>query len=472
MSIELSETGQNGTNTTAVSTTNSVFTSLVSGAGSAVFDNSWSIDGGLSLHSIGPRSLRGPVTGGQHKITFYGRMAALPASNSIFATGRLATALKAQLRYNSSGTISLINISSQVSVTTTTVAALEVFRIDWTIDKTGATQTMSVFKGANLHSTTPTETITGAFTASDLDDFGVSAFQSGHEMWMDRLVVDTTTMEGPYARAKTVTAPGAAHTTRVSATTRPTTAVLPAAAHAAASAATRRAHAPTARTAAHPTVTAATRRAHQSTLAAAGAPTQSDTSARTGSVTTSAAAVVSASGATTRPAATTITAAAHVTAGATTRRARTVTAPACAAVSAAQQSEAGINVPLGAAAALTATVAAVRTAAAAASAAARIGVTARTTRSLTGTASAAAAVLIAATTTKTFPVTVPTAAHTAASSGTVRPTTAALPAVVIVTSTAPTAAWLIWDGSASHPGTPTLWNGVVEQPVTTEITRT
>jgi hypothetical protein len=62
-----------------------------------------------------------------------------------------------------SGKIQILNDADAVQATTTNViTAGSWFRVDWKVDTVGKTQTLKLFTGANLHSITPTETITGA----------------------------------------------------------------------------------------------------------------------------------------------------------------------------------------------------------------------------------------------------------------------------------------------------------------------
>lgn len=167
----------------AVSPTNSTINGILTttGVGSAIFSNAFAVSGTrsclISVDATADYAVYWDVaslTGSQYA-SFYPRLPAVaPATIQVIARWTSsANVNRCQIAMNTSGKLLLRNVSALVATSTGTYHGTRP-RLEW--DVVGTTQTLRIFSGANLHGTTPDETITGAFTSAAATRFAAGFF--------------------------------------------------------------------------------------------------------------------------------------------------------------------------------------------------------------------------------------------------------------------------------------------------------
>lgn len=194
MAVQFHEPCDGGADGVTVTTSNTVFTTVT---GSPVFDEDWFVPGGpdTSILSTGPASLRGTVSGTSHLVRAYFRIAdATPASNLTFAAARTTGAVQqAGLRLNTAGTISLLNVTTQVDVTSFSLNDNEAVGYRWKV--VVGDYFCEIYREGNLYAgATPNDILTGTLTAADCIDLGFAAFQTGMTANVTHITCDDASM--------------------------------------------------------------------------------------------------------------------------------------------------------------------------------------------------------------------------------------------------------------------------------------
>lgn len=176
MTIDLTEDFEGSTSGTAISTSNTAFTS-VTGSGVQTFDNAQVMHGALSMKAEGSGS-----TGYSTKtyaarnttyIRMYFRLNALPASNVFPVALNSTSTTRAQLRIANDGAISLRNGTTAVYTMSNLLSAGVWYRLEWLVSN-GTGQQLRIYLGDN---------------ASALEDSGTQTYNTGTH---DRALVGVT----------------------------------------------------------------------------------------------------------------------------------------------------------------------------------------------------------------------------------------------------------------------------------------
>jgi hypothetical protein len=194
----------------ALATTNSSldgFTSTVA-TGSGVFSTAWAVEGTrsalLTVDTTGDYAAWfdvAPVTGSQY-VSMYVRLPSVnPSTQQAIARWTNTNTNRCQLAMNTSGNLMIRNpalaVATSVGVYTNTAA-----RLEW--DVVGTLQTLRIYSGVNLHTTTPTETLTGPFTSAVSNRFWigtVASWGAPSTLAFDAVRVDDAVNPGPLVTA-------------------------------------------------------------------------------------------------------------------------------------------------------------------------------------------------------------------------------------------------------------------------------
>lgn len=136
---------------------------------------------------------------------FYMRLSSLPAATAtIFSLlDPAGSTTVSALRMQTNGTILLRNGNITVNTSTTALSANEWMRVELFYNAANSTQTLKLYKGGNVDSTTPTETLTGAATngAASYFQLGMITAQASQTYDLDEVETSTATWLGPSATA-------------------------------------------------------------------------------------------------------------------------------------------------------------------------------------------------------------------------------------------------------------------------------
>lgn len=125
------------------------------------------------------------------RMRYYIWVVTRPAAVTILSSVQLSTTVRAAVRLDTDGTINLRNATTTVA-TSTALANGAWHRLDWDADNAG-TQTLKIFSGANLHTDTPSQTISGAYNSGTHDRIVIgSSVNTTTEFFMDAIVTDPT----------------------------------------------------------------------------------------------------------------------------------------------------------------------------------------------------------------------------------------------------------------------------------------
>ena len=132
---------------------------------------------------------------------FYIRLSSLPAATATLFSllDAPGTSTVSALRMQTDGTILLRNGVVTVDTSTTALNTNEWMRIELFYNAAASTQTMRIYAGADVDSTTPTETLTGAATngATSYMQYGMITSQASQTYDLDEVESSTVTWLGP-----------------------------------------------------------------------------------------------------------------------------------------------------------------------------------------------------------------------------------------------------------------------------------
>lgn len=147
---------------TALTQTNSAFTTTVSGmvfSTAALTTTVGATQSGLVTANAGQAQGVGPLSAASATVflRFYVRVTARPAANVTIATIRSGTTNRVEMRTTSTGGIQLRNnAATQVlAPVAETIPADTDCRIEWAYDGTAGTQQVRIYRGANVNGSTP-----------------------------------------------------------------------------------------------------------------------------------------------------------------------------------------------------------------------------------------------------------------------------------------------------------------------------
>jgi len=136
---------------------------------------------------------------------FYMRLSSLPAATAtVFSLlDNAGTTTVGALRVQTDGTILLRNGAVTVDTSTTALNINEWMRIELFYNAAASVQTAKLYAGANVNSTTPTETLTGAATngATSYMNIGMVTSQASQTYDIDEVETSTVTWLGPPSTA-------------------------------------------------------------------------------------------------------------------------------------------------------------------------------------------------------------------------------------------------------------------------------
>jgi hypothetical protein len=214
MSSVFSEGFENGTNGATITTTNTTY-SVVSGSGTAVFDNSVAVAGAYSAKftttSTNTIVLKDVFSGGSTTLRYlrrYFTTNVLPAANApqTIMRARLSTTTTAQVVLLSTGKLELKDGNTVAATSVNSISLNSWFRVEWSVDgTTNATQSLRIFLGANYNGSTPDETITATYSAGSFDrtEDGIGSGTFSGTLWLDQADDDNATWPGPSSGANT-----------------------------------------------------------------------------------------------------------------------------------------------------------------------------------------------------------------------------------------------------------------------------
>lgn len=102
---------------------------------------------------------------------YYGRLSSLPSANMQIFSSRNSGTILGGARVQTDGKIRLINGTITVATSTAEITTGQWFRIEYFYNSSSSTQTLRLYFGNSVNSTTPTETITGPATEGSADSF-------------------------------------------------------------------------------------------------------------------------------------------------------------------------------------------------------------------------------------------------------------------------------------------------------------
>lgn len=206
MTLLLQENFEVGPDGGTIATADLAFDSKSGGTTGMVYDSAEKFFGsyGAKLkyaNTIGYFLKNITTTSGPLYMRAYVRMPAI-APTTFIAFCRFLSATnvnKAQISIDpASGALALRNNATVVATTISSYLGLRV-RLEWEV--VGSTQTLRVYSGANLHSDTPTETISGAYTQGTINQFqiGYNATPANTQdvIW-DSVALDDAVQPGRY----------------------------------------------------------------------------------------------------------------------------------------------------------------------------------------------------------------------------------------------------------------------------------
>jgi hypothetical protein len=176
VSTSFYESFENGTDGVATTTSNTVYSSFT---GVPVFDNAAFVAGALSgmstsagtASSFATQNLPSPVT--DRYFRRYLRVSAWPTGATVLPLVRTrnssTTNTTAQIVMNTSGQLVLRDNNTAVATSTTVIGLNSWFRVEWHIAGGSTTQTLRIFTDSNYNGSSPTETISGAYTNGSFD---------------------------------------------------------------------------------------------------------------------------------------------------------------------------------------------------------------------------------------------------------------------------------------------------------------
>lgn len=199
------EVGAQGTN---LSTTNTGFDAVVKvGTATATFDSVNFSSGVRSAKLACPAvadnvQLRHEIGAlvSRRWVRAYVTPQTLPAASTVIVTAKESAGglVRAQVRFNTAGTLTLRNVTVAVATGTAVVQAGQMFRYEWALDETAGQQRLRIFIGPNIHGTTPDEEITGPLSVGTFDRLEIGHVSAGiWTTWLDDAGTSDTDWLGP-----------------------------------------------------------------------------------------------------------------------------------------------------------------------------------------------------------------------------------------------------------------------------------
>ncbi|HSX32715.1 MAG TPA: PKD domain-containing protein [Candidatus Saccharimonadales bacterium] len=212
--VVFSEDFEGGTNGAALSTGNTAYSSFVS---TPVFDNTAAVSGSLSALMVVNTSVQPSMTQNlgvavnSRYFRRYFRFSALPSGSVTFMrlrnSGGVGSPITAEVAIGSSGAIQILDgTTTGVGLSSTKITPNTWFRIEWFLDGPGGQQTLKLFVLGNYNGSSPTETLSGAYTGSGngtlfdriSDGAGATTFYTG-SIWLDGVADSNSGYLGPEA---------------------------------------------------------------------------------------------------------------------------------------------------------------------------------------------------------------------------------------------------------------------------------
>lgn len=138
------------------------------------------------------------LSGGSHYNSFYLWCPAIPSTRTNLSFLRDSGTVRGSLALNTDGTLMMRNVSLAAWTSTTTVKVNGFTRIEWDVLPTG--QILRIYKDANLHTLTPTETSNlQALTNSSITsiNLGSATAVANTDLSFDRWRMSNTESPGP-----------------------------------------------------------------------------------------------------------------------------------------------------------------------------------------------------------------------------------------------------------------------------------
>lgn len=144
-------------------------------SGTHVYQNSAVADGSLGIECTTQSILRKNVTATANvRMRWFFQVPSVAAgTNALMAMARSGTTSRCSIRYESAGTLRLLNVATATGSSSASMTVDQLVRCEWEINGTAGTQALELYRGANAHGTTPDETLSGTFTNATFDNIGV-----------------------------------------------------------------------------------------------------------------------------------------------------------------------------------------------------------------------------------------------------------------------------------------------------------
>jgi len=194
MAVEREYSYQGQSNGTAI-TTSTISADTVTGSG-GTHSTTRGILGTSSMRIVAsPGTFThyyGVTARARTRMRFYVWFATLPSANMLIASVNATSTVRASVRVLADGTVDIRNASTQVDTSNFALQTGQWYRFDWDVNN-GTGQSLRIYSGANLHTETPTDTLTGAANAGTHDRIIIGAITSvTTEFFVDAVAIDPT----------------------------------------------------------------------------------------------------------------------------------------------------------------------------------------------------------------------------------------------------------------------------------------
>jgi hypothetical protein len=183
-------------------------------SGTSTYQNTVVANGSLGVVCTDQGILRKNVSSTANaRMRWFFRVPVVSAgTNALMAMARVGTTSTCSVRYESAGTLRLVNVSTATGSSSAALVADQLVRCEWAINGTAGTQALEIYRGANAHGTTPDETLSGTFTNTAFDNIGVGWYVlvSGFSIFYDEIkATDAPTVAiGGFSAAPEFVVPG------------------------------------------------------------------------------------------------------------------------------------------------------------------------------------------------------------------------------------------------------------------------
>lgn len=182
MSLVYNEKFDGGTNGTTITTSNTSASAITGTAAAGTFTTADSILGSMCADAnctaqIWVWQKTFTATGTQY-VEFFFKPVTMPSANNYIAQALSSATIRAQLGVTTGNVFRLRNATTVVTTGTLTITTGQWYRLRWKLDNAGTNQTLEIYTGANLHGSTPDETLSGTYNSGTFDSMNIGNVNS------------------------------------------------------------------------------------------------------------------------------------------------------------------------------------------------------------------------------------------------------------------------------------------------------